>query len=907
MKLHSIELANTARFTAPTRVGPFAPGLNILAAPNETGKTTAIKAAARALFDRHTTKSDEIYSLQPAGTDLAPRITVEFETRDGHFRATKTFLNKPASQLERLNPDATWQLIAESDEADKRLQTLLHSSVAGRGATNPEHWGLFAYLWARQDAPAAWPAFADDNPAAQRIRSHLARIELDTTIETLRQQLAQKAAALITGNGAPRANGDLDNAEKTLATSDAELAVIAHKKTELEDTARRHQQALAAVAQLETERSDAEQNDKTLREQATAAERLQTELASHQQALDTANEKLATIAADAETHARHRAAIETANTQIAAAETATQTATATHEKTRAALATLIAEHPRHETHLQTQRAAAQRIRDLLKLRAQTAEAATLKRQLEKATALAADLAAIKTEKLKIPAITTPTLRKLETLDQTIRETRAQLKALGLTIELTPDHTTTITTNGQQTQLPANTPATLDAPQTLDLRLSDWGRITIHSGSKETQDISAELAKAETAYTAALEAAALPTLEAARTAHTTRKDLDTREKTAAAAFETQLDPHETLDQLRETATTAARRAAAHADTLHPTDAEKTRSQTDLETEEARLDTAITAAEKTLKKHAKKLDDHRTAETAAITTAHQAADTLAARRAALRTLETQTTDLTARYTAANGIAAAKAAAQQTLVQAEARVAVAKRALPPDYEKLPARGKRAAIALQQIENDLQARRSERDEAQGKLATLGGQGLYTRETELEEKRAEALLRRDTARAQAWSARIAHDLIQRRKQAATKSVLAPLEDRLTTAFAELTGETTRRVYLDETLQIAGIGAKREETYPFDSLSQGAKEQLLLCLRLAVAQELATDEPQLLILDDVLVNTDPTRQERILDTLAAQTPHLQILILTCHPDRYRGIGNTLSFTSIHPNETTAVA
>ena len=69
---------------------------------------------------------------------------------------------------------------------------------------------------------------------------------------------------------------------------------------------------------------------------------------------------------------------------------------------------------------------------------------------------------------------------------------------------------------------------------------------------------------------------------------------------------------------------------------------------------------------------------------------------------------------------------------------------------------------------------------------------------------------------------------------------------------------------------------------------------ILLCLRLAIAQELATDEPQLLILDDVLVNTDPIRQERILDTLTAQTPRLQILILTCHPDRYRGVGNPLS-------------
>ena len=211
-------------------------------------------------------------------------------------------------------------------------------------------------------------------------------------------------------------------------------------------------------------------------------------------------------------------------------------------------------------------------------------------------------------------------------------------------------------------------------------------------------------------------------------------------------------------------------------------------------------------------------------------------------------------------------------------------------------PAFTKRSATALQQIANELTARRSERDEAKGKLETLGGQGLYSRETELEEKKTEALLRRDAARTPGWSTRIAHDLIEHRKQAATKAVLTPLEHRLTSAFAELTGVTDREVFLDEHLQIAGIGRTRSEVHAFDQLSQGAKEQLLLCLRLAVAQELSVDEPQVLILDDVLVNTDPVRQDRILDILGTQTARLQILILTCHPDRYRGIGQPITIT-----------
>jgi uncharacterized protein YhaN len=136
--------------------------------------------------------------------------------------------------------------------------------------------------------------------------------------------------------------------------------------------------------------------------------------------------------------------------------------------------------------------------------------------------------------------------------------------------------------------------------------------------------------------------------------------------------------------------------------------------------------------------------------------------------------------------------------------------------------------------------------------------------------------------------------LIELRKQAATRAVLTPLETRLTAAFATLTGDNERGVFLDENLQIAGVGRTRDESHSFDLLSQGAREQLLLCLRIAVAQELAADEPQVLILDDVLVNTDLPRQERVIEMLTALAPTLQVIILTCHADWYRGVGTAVT-------------
>jgi exonuclease SbcC len=899
MILHAIELTYVGRFRETVRLGPFAPGLNVLSAPNESGKSTSIRAAARALFDRHTTKSDELKSLQPAGTDLAPRIAVEFETAAGRYRIEKTFLQSPRSMLKQWQSGA-WQPLAEADLADQRVQALLHSSLPGKGATKPEHWGFLGFLWARQGEPAEWPGLADE-AVGQRIRARLARVELDPVIEQLRARLATTAESLLTSGGKPKVGGPLATAEADLSALDASLATLRQTRADLDSAHQRHQQADADVARLEKEHAERSTATTALRDQATAAERLRNELDVRQQALAHAQEKLTALATDADALALRRTELTAAQAALATAEASALAAAKAHADLRARLDATQDERPRREASLAALRTRHQRLQSLIKLRQLTATVTAFEKQLSAATALATEIATLEAKKAKLPALTPAKLRKLEDLADTVRTLRTQVQALGLTVELTPERDAVITAEppvsglSSQVSLTPGEAHRLQRPQSLDLHLSGWGRIVIRSGAQDAQTAAADLTEAETALREALADAEIASVEAARDAVAARRDLETQLKAAHAALTPHLGDHATLDALREAAATAARRAEAQSATLAPTAEEQSLGLTALETAEAAEAEALPAAEKTFRTFDKQLTALATDERTAAQHVTATEKTVGTHRATQRTLETQIADLTGRYP--DGLDAAKKAAQLTFAQAEARVIATKAELPPDFEKLPDRTKRAATGLQQIANELTARRSERDETKGKLETLGGQGLYSRETELEEHRAEALLRRDAARAQAWCARLAHDLIEHRKQAATKAVLTPLEHRLTSAFAELTGDTTREVFLDEHLQIAGIGRTREAAHAFDQLSQGAKEQLLLCLRLAVAQELSADEPQVLILDDVLVNTDPVRQERILDLLGTQADRLQILILTCHSDRYRGIGQTITIVT----------
>jgi chromosome segregation ATPase len=895
--LHALELRHVGPFRDSVRLGPFAPGLNVLAAPNESGKTTALHATARALFDRHSTRSEEVKALQPAGTSLSPHVHVEFETRQGRFRLSKSFLQKPESQLHQWHSNA-WQLVADADAADLRAQTLLQSTLPGRGATKPEHWGFLGFLWARQGEPASWPGL-DDPDVGQRIRARLARVELDPVIEQLRLRLATDADTIFTATGLPRTGGPLRQAEDELATLDADLADLRRTRAELEETHRRFLHSEAEVARLEKELTERTTAASALRELSLAAERLRGELEVRQLALASAQEKLATLTSDADSMARFQRELAQAQSDLTQARTTAQTADKAAEGLRLQLDHAQSEQPKLEANLLTLRTRHQRLLALIKARHLSTSADALARQLRKSETAAATVTSLESRKSLLPTIAPSKLKKIEGLDEAARTLRAQLQALGLTVELTPEHPATLEnrteTPGSPLSLDAGHTVRLQNPQSLDLHLGGWGRVHIRSGSLEASSVVTQLTQADTDLLEALQQVGVPTVVAARDAVAARKELDGQLKVAAAALAPLLGDLETLDDLRQAAATEARRAEAFSTALTLTEDERSTSLTDLEAAEAAQAERVSAAESTLSAFNQALARLRTDERNASQSSQQAEKKVSEQEARCRSLENQILGITHRYP--DGLDTAKKAAQLAFAQAEARVVATRTELPPDFEKLPERNKRAAASLQQIDLELQTRRKECNQAQGTLITLGGQGLYSRETELEERRTEILLRRDAARARGWTTRLAHILIEHRKQAATKAVLAPLEQRLTTAFAELTGNSHRHVFLDEHLQIAGIGRTREETHAFEQLSQGAKEQLLLCLRLAVAQELAIDEPQVLILDDVLVNTDPVRQDRILDVLGAQTDRLQILILTCHPDRYRGVGQPITLSS----------
>ncbi len=203
--------------------------------------------------------------------------------------------------------------------------------------------------------------------------------------------------------------------------------------------------------------------------------------------------------------------------------------------------------------------------------------------------------------------------------------------------------------------------------------------------------------------------------------------------------------------------------------------------------------------------------------------------------------------------------------------------------DADALPAR-------VQELEALAVARRDERDEA-GEALTRARDELAR--LERSEEAAQAAQAKASLEAQIQelaeryararlAQRVLRDAIARYRSAHEGPLLA----RANALFPALTCERYARLETDVDerdedvlIAITADGARRRVA----ELSDGTREQLFLALRLAAIEcHVATAEAVPVLFDDVLLESDDERAQRILATLAELATQTQVLVLTHH-------------------------
>ncbi len=145
MKIRSLKLEHFKKFAAPVVLKDIKDGLNILAKPNEEGKSTLLDALRAVLFERYSSKSRSIKELQTSGNQTSPEVDLEFEMENGIYRISKRFLKKEHACL--TCPDGR---VMHDEEAEDELRGLLRFSEPGRGGASDESLGMWSVLWVRQ-------------------------------------------------------------------------------------------------------------------------------------------------------------------------------------------------------------------------------------------------------------------------------------------------------------------------------------------------------------------------------------------------------------------------------------------------------------------------------------------------------------------------------------------------------------------------------------------------------------------------------------------------------------------------------------------------------------------------------------------------------------------------------------
>jgi uncharacterized protein YhaN len=195
-----------------------------------------------------------------------------------------------------------------------------------------------------------------------------------------------------------------------------------------------------------------------------------------------------------------------------------------------------------------------------------------------------------------------------------------------------------------------------------------------------------------------------------------------------------------------------------------------------------------------------------------------------------------------------------------------------------------------LQAAEEAANKARDDEKTEEGKLQTLGAQGTYSLLAAAEERVAALQAEVAAEELRAGAVRLLRDTLVECRAEAMAAVAGPVEAVATQIFQRIAGARLGQVKLGNAFEPANVVPEISgEAVSLDSVSGGEREQIHLATRLALAEVLAKEDRQMVVLDDVMTYTDAGRMARGLAVLEEEAQHLQIIVLTCHPERYRGL------------------
>lgn len=897
MILRSIRVENWRCFVNPVEVGTFGDGLNVLHGSNGIGKSTLLWALVRGFFDNHGVTGKAVEALRPWDRSLGPTVTMEFQHEEERFRLTKRFLNSPSAELSRLE-DAQFTRLAEGDEADRQVREKVRGGVPTRGLTNAQHWGLAQVLWAPQ-GQLSIPELSDN--IASDIRASLGAQVADPRTETIEKKVREayeriytRTGKLKSGRDAPRVVGD----ERELGEAQESEKRLRDKVAEFENASRRIEDLKSLKHQASR---NEEQLDKDLEKARKRAQSYKDILSNRDKLEETARAA----------KARYSELEQRINNIKAAARDL--------KDAQKELDQLQADAPLQVKEVQQRRQEAARAKsELEKIRTRRKDVDAARRKAERAarfvenqrtfaateelidkiTAAHKEREELKNQRNRLVAPDASTLQAIRHAVDQCNNIQVKLNAALITVSVAAERDVDLEVlsaeqTGQQ-RVPAGGSWQVQGSPEVAFRIPGLARFRATGPTGSVEELREQLADATKNLDALTEGFGTRDIEQLEQLHERARALDKAISEIAVKVDTLLADRR-LEEIQQERARAAQLVEGglkeypqwsdsppHTESLYQEASEIDHTfRADIDEAEPRWEQANIALSSASEKMASHQKDLKNLQRRMTLIRHQ-----------LEELTNDGQDDSQRAADLQRRAMEWNAAEGGVEKANEELTAFAGDPCQEVEVLQRQ-------LDEARKGVSTTTSALGEANGQLQQLVSLAPYSELSKVEERISDLQdsIAREGLRNNAM--RLLFETIKDCRSSAVKAVVGPVEQRATNTLHRIAGsrlgsikfEDSKRSFLPE--EVAPVGV--EQPVPIGELSGGEKEQVHLAVRLALADVLFQGERQLVVLDDVLTSSDTARLARILTILEEAADKFQILILTCHPERYRGLARAEFF------------
>ncbi|GAA5138153.1 AAA family ATPase [Alloalcanivorax gelatiniphagus] len=869
MRLLRLKAEQLRQFREPVEIEDLDAGINLFTGPNESGKSTLVRAIRAAFFERH--KSSSVDDLQPWGDSAsAPTVELDFEWQGQSWRLVKSFLKKKRCDL---TVDGT---VYSGDEGEEKLSSLLGYEYAAKGASQQRHWGIPGLLWVEQgtgqeiQAPVGY--------AGQHLKAALGGNLGEMTSSTgdeLINQVAKERSSLLTGTGRPTGS---------YAQALADEQGLQGQLSDIQGRVREYREHVDRLGQLRDEqaRAEADRLWETYRQQAKEAEGRLAEVMAWQKDQDRDQQALEECQTSIQTTLDLLNGFQGQQAELARRQ---------DEKVKEELAQadLEARKPAREKALAEAVQAHEAARKTLKLAQQHQQRREWAREREGIEAdLESDTAKLARAR-ELHSVLLENRQKRQSLDidpqvvERLKDVTSELDRLAiqqdavstrLQFDLTDDQSVTL--DGKK--VVGRSEHLLIEPG--EVAIKGVGTLRVLPGGEDV----AEIARARQNLTDEQESL-LSRLRVTSLAEAEGRLSQLRELQQAIQRDESLLNESAPEGLEALSDRLRLRQARKDELASQMQAlpEQDDNSLSLSRAETRLESAQQALEAAEAAKQKLTGDFSLAEQSLnrakkewerLNNELQAPD----RKQRQKQAENRLIDLRVKQRSLN----------EKLLERNKQIEQAKPAvLEQDVERL----NRSADAAEQQEKK---RSRELIQIQARLEAAGAEGLEEQSAELGSELEHAIRRRRELERRAKALDLLNTRLREHRLELTRQLQEPLQRHLNHYLQLLFPEASLEVdenLIPEVLIRQGHGV--EERGKFEELSFGAREQMALISRLAYADLLLeAGRPTLIILDDALVHSDAARLGAMKRVLYDAAQRHQILLFTCHPDNWRDLGVT---------------